>query len=196
MKNCICMTLFLITLHILSTSLKAQDSESEDLHSLNVIPKIEIVLVQGIGSAFEFPVGKSSILEVGAGLGIGYSNISNAETWVVDKPVVYAKGIYKLYYNRKKRLKKNKSISNNSGNYVGSRIKYASNELNTTNPNAIVNELQNVVLWDVRWGIQRTIYKRLLFSLSLGVGYGHNLDIDFTFPFYEGDISFAYKLRN
>lgn len=183
--------------YFLANSLKAQSTPSDSLPSLQFIPKLEIGLVQGIGLTAEIPINQMSIFELGTGLGSGYTIFENefANTWALDNPAFYLQAKYKLYYNRQKRLDKGKSILNNSGNYVGFRFKYASRELNPANISGInFYEFHQVTLWDIHWGIQRTMGKRFLFNLNLGLGYGYDWDFENGMVYPAGDVRFSYKL--
>lgn len=200
MKNIFFPIFFLTLFYFLSSSiysLQAQTTQSDSLPSLQFIPKIEIGLVQGIGLGFEIPVGQKSIFEIGTGLGSGYTIFENQfeNTWVINNPAFYLQAKYKLYYNRQKREDKGKSILNNSGNYVGFRFKYASRELNPDTLDGLnVYEFHKVTLWDLHWGIQRSMGKRFLFNLNLGLGYGYDWDLENGMVYPAGDVRFAYKL--
>ncbi|WP_338792091.1 hypothetical protein [Bernardetia sp. MNP-M8] len=190
MKNHFFFVSLLIAFNLLSTHLKAQDS-------LQFIPKIEIGLIQGIGLGFEIPLSQKSVFEIGAGVGSGYTIFENQfeNTWAIAQPAFYAQAKYKLYYNRQKRLDKGKSVLNNSGNYVGFRFKYASRELSPDNLDGLnIYQFHKVTLFDVHWGIQRSMGKRFLFNLNLGLGYGYDWDLENGMIYPAGDVRFAYKL--
>ena len=190
--------LFLSAFYFFSTSIKAQVLHADSLPSLQFIPKIEIGFIQGIGLSFEIPVNQKSAFEIGAGLGSRYTIFQHEfeNVWVLGNPAFYTQAKYKLYYNRQKRLDKGKSIVNNSGNYVGFRLKYISRELNpiTTINGIDLYESHRVTLFDINWGLQRPMGNRFLFNLDLGVGCGYDWDSENGTIYPAGNIRFAYKL--
>lgn len=200
MKNYFLSLLFsalFLAFFFLPAHANAQTTKSDSLPSLKFIPKLEIGLVQGIGLGFEIPLSQKSVFEIGTGLGSGYTIFGNKfeNTWTINQPAFYAQAKYKLYYNRQKRLDKGKSVLNNSGNYVGFRFKYASRELSPNNLDGLnVHLFNNVTLFDIHWGIQRSMGKRFLFNLNLGLGYGYDWDLENGMVYPSGDVRFAYKL--
>jgi hypothetical protein len=101
------------------------------------------------------------------GVGGGYDIWTNSfnYNWDLLRPAVYVVVNPKLYYNRDKRLAKGKSISRNSGNYIGMAIKYTTPSIGES------TVVYDALLFNLHWGLQRPVGKRWTFNIHVGAGY-------------------------
>jgi len=159
--------LILITLIISSTyTLSAQTS-------LEKIGKINAGL-QGIDFSYELPVGKKLVWESGAGLGLGMnvdSNKRNYNFYLLD-PVPFISTELKWLYNREKRENKEKNNLNNTGDYLGLQTKYSFGMNNAI-------DLNQTLLTDFHWGIQRNISQKFIFNGNIGIGYMYDFETNY-----------------
>jgi hypothetical protein len=147
-----------------STFLFAQKTSTDN--RLENLFKLDLGL-RGIGVSYEPRLGKKINIDLAAGLGGGYDIWTNSfeYNWQIFNPAIYLIVNPKFYYNRNKRLAKAKSISRNSGNYIGMAIKY-------TTPNlGEATYVYDALLFNLHWGLQRPIGKRWTFNTHVGVGY-------------------------
>lgn len=130
----------------------------------------------GLGIAYEIPLAKKWTVDLSTGIGGGY-RVNNGFTaeWVLNSsPSVYLKSEFKYYINREKRFKKGKNNDNNAGNYWAFQTKFATERISETYRNIPLN---NVLLNEIHWGIQRSLSENWLFNTHFGIGYAR----DFTF---------------
>ncbi len=75
----------------------------------------------------------------------------------------------KYYYNILNRKSKNKNINKNAANYFGSEFCYVPNWLTSTNRNGV--EVQESFLIVPKYGLRRSLSKKLSFEFAFGIGY-------------------------
>jgi hypothetical protein len=137
----------------------------------------------GLEFSFELPMSNTLVWENAIGIGSGSSYYSSAEyTFNFARPVPFLKSELKHIYNIKKRSSKDKNGSNNAGNYVGLQVKYSFGNSNDL-------DLNQTLLTEIHWGIQRPLGKRFIFNTHVGLGYLNDFDSN------EGGISLTAGLR-
>lgn len=161
---------------------------------LHPLTKLELGL-QGFGIGFERKLGHLSTVDLATGMGTGGYDIEPGSfTYVVHpfRPIAYFSITPKFYYNLGKRLRKDKSTEANSGDYIGVRIKYATKGIGDT-------ESSNTLLFNVHWGLQRTIAKWWVINSNFGGGYAVKAtELNKTGgSFYPAfDLMFSYLLHS
>lgn len=146
--------------------------------------------LHGAEFSYELPLSNSFMWENSLGLGMGSRASSNSNasyTFVLDAPVPYFKSELKYVYNRNKRVRKNRSVRNNSGNYIGLQTKYSFG-------NQGYFDLNETLLTEFHWGIQRSLGKRFLFNFHLGVGVLQDYNTNRAAVTPTLGINFGYKL--
>jgi hypothetical protein len=130
--------------------------------------------LQGIGFTFERRLGGKMTIDLSAGLGGGYKIdytpvTKNNVTYELDflGPAFYFSLTPKFYYNREKRSVKGKTNSLNSGNYIGLRIRYTTKSI----LESASDRVNDALLMNIHWGMQRAIAKRWTINLHIGAGY-------------------------
>ena len=152
-KVLLCLSLFI------GLTLNAQETSNQ--FSLNfLIPSAE----------YEAAVSEKSTLDVMLGLGFGYhdaSYLDEAEYGIY--PQFQAQ--YRHYYNLKKRMQKDKKISENSGNYIALSANVSSGE--PIIGDMRLNKDYSGFVGPV-WGLQRVYKSNFKLNLNLGFGMGFN----------------------
>ncbi len=176
----ISITLFSLAINL---SLFAQSALPEANEApLRPLFKVELGF-QGVGLAYELPVADRWSVDFSTGLGGGYyvRNTSGREIgylWTINDPVIYLKSEVKYYYNRPKSLQRGKSLRNNAGHYLAFQTKYTTERVFTSNTfDQLEDPLNNALLNEIHWGIQRPMGQRFLFNMHLGLGVA--VDYDF-----------------
>jgi hypothetical protein len=123
---------------------------------------------EGLAVSFDFKLSNKMLLDWSIGLGGGYAIRDSSFKYKMNLrlPELYSSITARYYYNRAKREAKGKSILNNSGDFVGLKVKYVSDRLT-----------ENFSVWDallinIHWGMQRSISPHILFNGHVGGGYG------------------------
>lgn len=162
---------YFILFLLIFSSLSFCQEITEDTIQFKYLQKIEYNLL-GLGVNYEAPLNKVLILDTGLGLNAGYTagNSINFEKDFLN-PTFYIKSELKYYYNRPQRIKRGNSTDNNAGSYFAFQTKFSTKRLFDYE-----DKLSNVLLNEIHWGIQRTIYENVLFNFHVGLG---NI-IDFT----------------
>lgn len=191
-------TFLLILLCVLSVAGYAQtEAQPAEAGHLNELVKLELGL-HGGGLVYEFPLSRNLLMDVGAGLGMGYAVHGGGfrATWVINDPVAYFKTNFRYMYNREKRALKGKSVIHNTGNYVGFQAKYATTPVfnNSNNWDQRYNFLSRTLLSEFHWGIQRPLGQNFLFNLHLGLGYAHDFDFNMGSVYLAVGPKFSYIL--
>ncbi len=164
--------------------------------SQELVPLTKLQLgFHGVGISFQRRMGRKWTIDLATGFGGGYSTSYNDFKYLlrVSKPVVYISLNPRLYYNLEKRAAKGKNTSMNAGNYFGFKVNY-------TTRNIIGEaEVWDVVLFNLHWGMQRSISKRWSVNGHVGVGYAMDA-VDFSHIynsfFYPAlDLRFSYRLN-
>lgn len=184
--------LFLLTLLITSVNFAQEESTP-----LNKQFKLSYTFL-GLGADYEFPLNKKITLEVGLGLGAGNyirktvlnSNEFGPSISVDAFPPLRFKSRLKYIYNRDKRLKKNKSIVNNSGNYLAFQTLFTTGQ-NVTN---IKTPPNNSLLTEVQWGLQRSLGGNWLFNFYAGVGFARDFETKLGKIYPALGLEFSYIL--
>ncbi|RUA11683.1 MAG: hypothetical protein DSY82_03200 [Flavobacteriia bacterium] len=145
-------------------------SQNEENDNLTKFGRINLG-VHGIEFSYELPVSNKFVWENNLGIGLGMNkNGSIAQYyWAFNKPTPYLKSELKFVYNRNKRILKKRPVHNNSGNYIGLQAKYSFGNKN-------VYDLDETVLTEIHWGIQRNLGRRFLFNTHIGFGYLWDFD--------------------
>lgn len=112
---------------------------------------------------------------------IGYSSLYGS---VTDFRFFLSAGL-RQYYNFAKREGKGKTITGNSGNYVGLRVLAYGEDLDTEAPKYIVPGLV--------WGLQRTYALRWNLGVELGIGY--LLQNNQNYPTLISSFRVGYRLK-
>jgi len=140
---------------------------------LRPLTKLDMGL-QGIGFTFERRLGNKMTVDLSSGIGGGYriqyslftKNDINYQ-WDPLGPAFYFSSTPKFYYNREKRSVKGKTNSLNSGNYIGLLIRYTTRSISES----ANDRVQDALLMNIHWGLQRAIAKRWTINLHIGAGY-------------------------
>lgn len=142
----------------------------QDSTALTYLQKAEFN-VFGLGVTYEIPLAKELVLDSGVGFTSGVRVVGDKIRYEkkIYNPSLYLKSELKYYYNRTQRIANGFPVQNNAGSYFALQTKY-------TTPRLLDNEfpLSNVLMNEIHWGIQRTVYQD--FSINLHVGLGHVID--------------------
>ncbi|MCU0335549.1 MAG: hypothetical protein MUF62_11000 [Chitinophagaceae bacterium] len=160
-----------------------------DENRLSTQLKLDMGL-QGVGISMEPRLGNHLSLDLAMGAGGGYdvSPFSFIYEFNLLQPAFYLSATPKFYYNRLKRLAKQKTIKNNSGNYIGLRLKY-------TTPSIAPNDyLRQTGLINLHWGLQRPIGNRGVFNTHAGFGYAQSFGNSQGRIYPAIGVNFAYLL--
>lgn len=142
--------------------------------------------LQGIGFTFEPRLGNGVTTDLSLGFGGGYDISEGSIDFQVVKPALYFSVTPKYFYNFKKRAIKGKAVQNNSGNYIGLRLKYNMPLYKKT------DIIRNSILTNIHWGLQRPLGNNWLFSSHIGIGYAHDIDYHFGTIYPAVDFKFCY----
>lgn len=187
---------FILGFLVVSSQLFSQDTEEEPLDHLF---KVELGF-QGVGLAYELPLSDRWSIDFSSGLGGGYyitnqAGINIQYTWIINDPVIYVKSEAKYHYNRPKRLRKGKSLRNNASNYLAFQTKYTTERVFSSSiASQIEDPLNNTLLNEIHWGIQRPVGQRFLFNLHLGLGVATDYDFNNTSAYPGFGLKFSYIL--
>lgn len=179
MKKIFLLTFFVGCMQIFYAQIPTTDKK------LSSIKKIDLAL-QGIGLTLEQKLGNSVTTDLSFGFGGGYSISEGSIDYQVIKPALYFSVTPKYFYNFKKRIINSKTVQNNSGNYIGLRLKY------NTPLNKKSTVIRNSILTNIHWGLQRPLGNNWLFSSHIGVGYAHDIDYGFGTIYPAVDFKFCY----
>lgn len=161
--------------------------------SLRSLTKLDLGL-QGVGFSYEPRLSNKMTIDLSAGAGGGY-NVSEDRvnySWSFLQPALYFMVTPKFYYNRKKRIEKGNKFQNNSGNYLGVRLKYTTGN-NTSDYN---NSVRPAGLVNVHWGIQRTLSNKWILNAHAGLGYAQDIGSGFGTILYPAlEVKFSYLFK-
>lgn len=76
----------------------------------------------------------------------------------------------RFYYNLKKRVRKSRSIANNSGNFIALKLNYTPDWFTITNYQYDIDIAESYAIL-VKWGIKRTLWKHFTYEAGIGFGY-------------------------
>lgn len=147
--------LFVIIFSFFSTNAQEKYNLTKNLFKINIITP---------GITYEKRICKNSSVCLDTDLSIGFS-IKNNKSYLVASP--FLRGQYRYYYNLEKRLIKNKSISNNSGNFISLSSSYYFNSINNKD---IVSVYDGFTIGCI-WGLQRTYKNNINITINSGIGY-------------------------
>lgn len=144
--------------------------------------------LHGLELSYELPLSRKIVWEnnLGIGMGMEASGGSASYTLYLNRPTPFVKSQLKWMYNRDKRVGKDKSVSMNSGNFVGLQTKYSFG-------NSDLFELDQAILTEIHWGIQRNLGQRFL--LNFQVGLGILSDIDRSQSVFSPTLGFRFGYR-
>ena|SRR5690554_2889493 len=140
--------------------------------------------LQGVDFSYELPMSNQFIWESSAGLGIGMNVKSNKSTYnfyLFDPVVSVATGL-KWMYNREKRESRDRNNSNNAGNYFGLQTKYSFGH-------SVALDMNQALLTDIHWGIQRNIGQKFVLNTNIGLGYMNDFETNY------GDIAPTLRVK-
>lgn len=131
----------------------------------------------GIDAGRDFLVGDNIFIQAGVGLGAGYDigNTSMSTSLVFSKPTPYLRGGVDWYYNKDKRVEKNRTLANNSGNYAGIQAKYSFGD-----NDEFTTSLNRVLVSEAHWGIKRTLGSVMYYKVQVGVAHYKDYDTTYT----------------
>jgi hypothetical protein len=143
-----------------------------DTTELVYLQKAEFNIL-GVGVNYEIPISKVLTIDTGLGFssGVHVSGEMTRYKFNLLNPGFYVKSELKYYYNRYVRVAKKLPTTNGEGSYFGFQNKFITQRLFDSK-----SRLGNVMMYEVHWGIQRNIFKNLLFNFHVGLGRSH----DFT----------------
>lgn len=187
MKNRIA---FIIIMLAISFTVKAQQSEDR-------IPQGEVtkslygiqIGVNGIYVHNEFRLGATASLKLEGGFGFkGRYSSSLARTELFLLPEFSAEARH--YYNFDRRLKKEKSIYKNSGNFLSLLV-------NTRTDREFSNVVETSTSHQeygiyARWGIKRTFGKHFTLETAIGPGFSRTKEGDTTY--WQNDLSGMFRI--
>jgi hypothetical protein len=147
----------------------------------------------GIGLSYEIPISEKWTVDLSSGVGGGY-RVGNDLTveWAFNSSVAaYLKSEFKYYYNREKRERKGKNNFNNSGNYIAFQTKYNTKRFSLSKTEL---PLENALLNEIHWGIQRSLGGNWLINFHTGIGYARDLDFSDGSIYPALGIKLSYKI--
>lgn len=109
--------------------------------------------------------------ELGLNLGI-WGGTSYPKAGYVLFPTISLEPRY--YYNLKRRVKLDKNITNNTGNYFSLKTNYNPNSFLISNYDGYVNNHITIV---PKWGLRRSFAKNFEYEFSTGIGYAYDFDV-------------------
>ena len=151
--------------------------------------------INGLDFSIEIPVTEKITIEPAIGFGPSY-DFTDKDVgkegwhWALLEPSVHTSIYGKFFYNRNKRMRKDRSLLFNSGNFIGAKVKYVSKPLT----NDEYHGQTNTLIANLNWGGQRNIGSRWNYSYSVGLGYGRNLDYSYGTFYPAFDLKIAYVL--
>ena len=163
-------------------------AQNEDSTGLTKFGRLNIG-VHGIEFSYELPISNKLVWENNLGIGLGMNTNGGMAHYyfALDRPTPFVKSELKFIYNRKKRISKERNIHNNSGNYIGFQAKYSFGNNN-------VYDLNESILTEIHWGLQKNLGKRFLFNTHVGFGYLWDFHNKTGQPSPTIGVRFGYKL--
>jgi len=185
--------LFFLTAFFLILNINSQEQNSDLSKQFMITYDI-----LGLEASYEIPLSDKFILDLGIGIGAGNyikktilnSNEFGPSLSTKTFPPVRLKSAIKYIYNREKRLKKNKNIVNNSGNYISIQTLFTSGQ----NVTDIKNPPNNSLLTELTWGIQRSLGGDWLLNFNVGIGYAKDFETNLSKTYPAVGLSFSYIL--
>jgi hypothetical protein len=153
---------------------------------LKPLTMVDLSLISA-GITQQVVAGDKIVIDFSGGIGPGF-DIAEGSHIVKFLPAVYGSVTPKYYYNLAKRTNKGKSTNNNSGNFMGLRVKYSLPVFVDS------DEIRNTFFINGFWGLQRSLGSKWIFSGQLGAGYALDTDYNFGTIYPALDFKFGYLL--
>ncbi|WP_127845872.1 hypothetical protein [Psychroflexus aestuariivivens] len=177
MKNILLIFFFLL----FGYSVFSQEQDSLSSYKTEQVLRINLI---NPGVEFEMPTGTFSTFSAGVGVGYGgsYPDLNESSgTGIIYVIAPFLDLQHKWFYNLNKRLDKDKSIKNNSGNFVSARI--------LTRGHSIKDNIQRTSDFDFvinpTWGFQRSYNEKFHLLFDMGpIYYFDTKGNGSFFPFY------------
>lgn len=145
--------------------------------TLEKILKVELGL-QGFGFGYEHPLSSAFLADfnVGIGGGINVDNTREVSYAYWPGPSIQANSSVRWYYNLIKRSNGGKNMTNNAGNFFAFKTKFSSRGVFEPIPEETINYdditfLNDALITEVHWGLQRSLSNRLFVNGHIGFGY-------------------------
>jgi len=154
--------------------------------------------VHGLGLGYELPINPIWIAEVNvhAGGGFNISPANEVSFHYAEFPSIHLSTGVKRYYNLHK-IRRNPL--NNAGNFFGVQLKYVSQgimqrrgdfDLAPVNP-----PINDVLISEVHWGVQRSLSDRLFINAKIGAGYMVDFHHLGSTVFPTGGVKLGYRFK-
>jgi len=168
---------------LISSFVQAQDNPSVEKNQF----KIDFL---NPGLTFEHGLTKKSTLFSEVGLGLSYQYSSNYGSTFVASPFIQTE--YRYYYNFERRMRKERDVSHNSGNFFGLNAGYTFEPITNNEQNFISNtNLAGI------YGYQRTNKSGFNYGLKFGVGYSiSEANDDAFYPYFDFSIGWVLGKKN
>lgn len=149
--------------------------------------------VDKIGVGYELPINDKFLLDLNAGIGganiiqpnnVGYKLGKNND---LTYSGLFIKGQLRYYISRENRANKNRSLSNNSGSFIGLQSKF--------NFNGNKDYIGKTLLTDIHFGQQLPLGNNFIFRYHVGVGYANNFDLKYGSLYPAFNIAFGYAFN-
>ncbi len=116
------------------------------------------------GVFYQQPLSETILAELSAGVGSSVTKSTGSFGYIYDDFRPYTRIELKRFYNRDNRMRKNKDISFNKGNYIGFQNKmfYGIKQ---------AEEEHIVMINELHWGVEAELESRLLLNFHIGLGY-------------------------
>lgn len=143
---------------------------------------------EGLGLAYDIKVLPTTTIDLNVGIGGYYSISESSFNYSLNpyKPALFVSANPKYFYNQRQRSAKGKNNNLNSGDYIGIKVKYSSK---STSSQVFSDE---VILYNIHWGIQRAISRNILWNAYAGIGYGEEFNSHFGTPYPVLGIKLSY----
>jgi len=154
--------------------------------------------IHGLGLGYELPFSKNLVGEtnIHAGGGFNVNTTNEVSFHYIELPSIHISTGIKRYYNLHK-IRRNPA--NNAGNFFGAQIKFVSQGLIDRSGDLglapVHPPINDVLISEIHWGVQRSISERFFFTAKIGAGYivdFHNMGST-IFP--AGGVKLAYRLN-
>lgn len=158
--------LFILTF-IFSINLQAQDD-----NATNPVGSLRFdILAPGVGGEIQLKETQTIAGAINFGFAFGASFSSNGggqqeENYFIIAPTIHAQ--YRYFFNRPKRIRKGKSVYNNSGLFLGAHIRYNAPDIYSSDNFYSANDGLNI---GPIFGVQKTWDNNLQLGISIGLGY-------------------------
>lgn len=141
---------------------QSENAVSEKLFKINILTP---------GLNYESKIGNKKTLNLDLNLALDFANI-NGQIKLKSTPFIRTQLRY--YYNVDIRVRKGKSISNNSGSFIGPSISFYTK---TLGGDRFVNGYDGLTVGSV-WGFQKSYKSNLNLSTNVGLGYNFSNNVN------------------